>query len=81
MAHEAFHAWSRTTGRDFAGWSWEIYGDPSDDPSKLETSVIYLLAKRCRLSVLSFQNPSRRFEDPAVTRGWTGCIIIWLNNG
>jgi effector-binding domain-containing protein len=42
-AHEAIHAWARTNGRAFAGRSWEIYGDWSDDPSKLETTVVYLL--------------------------------------
>ena len=30
--------------RTFAGRSWEIYGDPSHDPSKIETTVVYLLA-------------------------------------
>jgi hypothetical protein len=29
--------------RHFAGKSWEIYGDWSDDPSKLETTIMYLL--------------------------------------
>ncbi|HMF44340.1 MAG TPA: GyrI-like domain-containing protein [Polyangia bacterium] len=43
-AHDAIHAWRAQTGRTFAGTSWEIYGDWSDDPSKLETTVCYLLA-------------------------------------
>jgi len=43
-AHDAIHAWRAETGRAFAGTSWEIYGDGSDDPSKLETTVCYLLA-------------------------------------
>ncbi|HKS83098.1 MAG TPA: GyrI-like domain-containing protein [Candidatus Acidoferrales bacterium] len=42
-AHDAIHEWSRTSGRKFAGWSWEIYGDWSDDPAKLETTIVYLL--------------------------------------
>lgn len=42
-AHDAIHAWRAETGRAFAGTSWEIYGDGSDDPSKLETTVCYLL--------------------------------------
>lgn len=42
-AHDAIHAWRAETGRSFAGASWEIYGDWSDDPSKLETTVCYLL--------------------------------------
>ena len=43
-AHDAIHAWHEKSGRAFAGLSWEIYGDWSDDPSKLETTVVYLLA-------------------------------------
>jgi hypothetical protein len=30
-------------GRASAGWSWEIYADPSADPAKLETTIAYLL--------------------------------------
>jgi predicted transcriptional regulator YdeE len=41
--HDAIHAWTRAQGRSFAGWSWEIYGDWTDDSSKLETAVLYLL--------------------------------------
>ena len=41
--HDAIHAWQAHQGRPFAGLSWEIYGDWSDDPSKLETTVCYLL--------------------------------------
>ena len=29
--------------RSLAGTSWEIYGDWNDDPTKLETLVVYLL--------------------------------------
>jgi effector-binding domain-containing protein len=43
-AHDAIHAWRQANNRTFAGNSWEIYGDPSDDPSKLETTIMYLLA-------------------------------------
>ena len=42
-AHDAIHAWKKETGRDFAGVSWEVYGDPADDPTKNETEVFYLL--------------------------------------
>jgi effector-binding domain-containing protein len=42
-AHDAIHAWRETNQREFAGMSWEIYGDPSDDPSKNETTIMYLL--------------------------------------
>jgi effector-binding domain-containing protein len=41
--HDAIHAWRETNQREFAGTSWEIYGDWSDDPAKLETTVFYLL--------------------------------------
>ncbi len=44
VTHDAIHAWRARAGRNFAGMSWEIYGDWSDDPSKLETTVCYLLA-------------------------------------
>jgi effector-binding domain-containing protein len=43
-AHDAIHAWRARTGRAFAGASWEVYGDWSDDPGKLETTICYLLA-------------------------------------
>lgn len=42
-AHDAIHKWARSHRRTFAGYSWEIYGDWSHDPSKLETTVVYLL--------------------------------------
>ena len=41
--HDAIHAWREANNREFAGKSWEIYGDWSDDPSKLETTIMYLL--------------------------------------
>lgn len=42
-AHAAVHAWLKQSGRSDGGWSWEIYGDWSDDPAKLETRIFYLL--------------------------------------
>ena len=42
-AHNAIHSWRAVTGREFGGYSWEIYGDWTDDETKLETQVIYLL--------------------------------------
>ncbi len=42
-AHAAIHAWAQTHNRTFAGQSWEIYGDWTDDESKLETTIEYLL--------------------------------------
>jgi len=43
QTHEAIHAWMVAINRESAGWSWEIYGDWTDDPAKLETTVMYLL--------------------------------------
>lgn len=42
-SHDAITAWARAEGRAFAGQSWEVYGDWSDDVAKLETSIFYLL--------------------------------------
>ena len=42
-AHDAIHAWRETHHRTFAGSSWEIYGDPHDDPTMDEVRVVYLL--------------------------------------
>jgi len=42
-AHVAIHDWSRKSARGIGGVSWEIYGDWTDDPDKLETTVVYLL--------------------------------------
>jgi effector-binding domain-containing protein len=42
-AHDAIHAWAAAHQGKFAGRSWEIYGDWSDDPSRLETTVVYLM--------------------------------------
>jgi effector-binding domain-containing protein len=43
-AHQAIHAWAAANDATIAGKSWEIYGDPTEDPAKLETRVEYLLA-------------------------------------
>src|SRR5215469_8320894 len=42
--HDAIHVWAARNRMSFAGKSWEIYGDPSDDIMKLETRVDYLLS-------------------------------------
>jgi len=41
--HGAVQRWCAQNGHTLAGIDWEIYGDYSDDPSKLETKVCYLL--------------------------------------
>jgi effector-binding domain-containing protein len=42
--HEAIGRWMAANGRESAGVSWEIYGDPTPDPAKTETTLVYLLA-------------------------------------
>ena len=43
-AHDAIQLWRAAADRTFGGCSWEIYGDWTNDPTKLETQVIYLLS-------------------------------------
>ena len=42
--HNAIHTWAAANRVTFAGKSWEIYGDWTEDTSKLETRVEYLLS-------------------------------------
>ncbi len=42
-AHAALHAWCAANGRAIGAYSLEVYGDWSDEPSKLETTIQYLL--------------------------------------
>jgi effector-binding domain-containing protein len=42
-AHEAVRKWCKQEGRQIVLPFWEVYGDWSDDPSKLRTDVFYLL--------------------------------------
>src|ERR1700683_3612955 len=41
--HDAIHPWCEVSNWAFAGKSWEIYGRWSEDPSKLETTIMYML--------------------------------------
>lgn len=43
-AHQAIRSWAVANGRSLGPYSWEIYGDWTDDESKLETEVVYLLS-------------------------------------
>jgi effector-binding domain-containing protein len=43
QAHAALHAWCAAQGRTIGTHSIEIYGDWTDDPSRLETTIQYLL--------------------------------------
>ena len=45
-AHDAIHAWCAANRRRISNASWEIYGDWTDDPAKLETTIRYLLFPR-----------------------------------
>lgn len=42
-AHKALHQWCAANGRTIGAYSLEIYGDWSEDPKKLETTIQYLL--------------------------------------
>jgi GyrI-like small molecule binding domain len=42
-AHDAIRQWIAVSRRQSAGHSWEIYGDPTQDPANTETTVVYLL--------------------------------------
>lgn len=42
--HAAINAWAVANHQSFAGKSWEIYGDWTDDSAKLETRIEYLLS-------------------------------------
>jgi effector-binding domain-containing protein len=41
--HGAIGKWMAANGRESAGYSWEIYGDPTPDPADTETTIVYLL--------------------------------------
>lgn len=43
QAHATLHAWCAANERTIGAHSLEIYGDWSEDPSKLETTIQYLL--------------------------------------
>jgi effector-binding domain-containing protein len=41
--HDAIRKWMTANRRESAGYSWEIYGDPTPNPADTETTVVYLL--------------------------------------
>jgi effector-binding domain-containing protein len=42
-AYDAIERWLAANGRRAAGPSWEVYGDPGDDPAQLRTDVFFFL--------------------------------------
>lgn len=42
-AHAAIERWMAANGRESAGQSWEIYGDPTPNPADTETTIVHLL--------------------------------------
>jgi effector-binding domain-containing protein len=42
-AYNAIEQWMAVNGRESAGSSWEIYGDPTPDPADTETTIVHLL--------------------------------------
>ena len=42
-AHHAIHTWCAANNRKIARASWETYGDWTEDPALLETTIKYLL--------------------------------------
>jgi effector-binding domain-containing protein len=42
--HQAIHTWAEANNVTFAGKSWEVYGDWTEDAAKLETRIEYLLS-------------------------------------
>jgi effector-binding domain-containing protein len=41
--YDAIEKWMEANGRKSAGHSWEIYGDPTPDPTETETTIVHLL--------------------------------------
>ena len=39
--HAAVVEWCAANGRELTGRSWEVYGDWTDDPGRLETEINY----------------------------------------
>jgi effector-binding domain-containing protein len=42
-AYTAIEKWMAANRRESAGYTWEIYGDPTPDPADTETTIVHLL--------------------------------------
>jgi hypothetical protein len=42
-AYKSLESWRLNAGRQFAGVSWEVYGDWTENPDELRTDVYFLL--------------------------------------
>ena len=42
-AYAAIEEWMAVNRRESAGYTWEIYGDPTPDPANTETTVVHVL--------------------------------------
>jgi effector-binding domain-containing protein len=42
-AYQAIEEWMAANHRESAGYTWEIYGDPTPDPADTETTIVHLL--------------------------------------
>ena len=47
--YDAIAIWVSRAGRRLARVNWEIYGDPTDDPAKLETKIYMLVEPEAAL--------------------------------
>ena len=41
--HDAIRQWMAANDRESARQSWKLFGDPTPDPAKTETVIVYLL--------------------------------------
>jgi len=62
-AHAALHAWCAANRRTIGAYSLEVYGDWSDDPSKLETTIQYRIAAAAHARARACEDTFRGLES------------------